>query len=99
MEVRGLGIINAAALFGVGALRTEKRLDLVITLKKESALNEMERVGLEGQTFDVLGIQVPHIQLPVAPGRDMAHSSKWPRWTRSSAPSATTRPWNSTRNS
>lgn len=72
MEVRGLGIINAAALFGVGALRTEKRLDLVISLKKESALNEMERVGLEGQTYEVLGIEVPHIQLPVAPGRDMA---------------------------
>jgi len=72
MEVRGLGIINAAALFGVGALRTEKRLDLIITLKKESAMNEMERVGVEGQTLEVLGLDIPHIQLPVAPGRDMA---------------------------
>lgn len=72
MEVRGLGIINAAALFGVGALRTEKRLDLVITLKKESAMNEVERVGLEGMNIKILGLDVPHIQLPVAPGRDMA---------------------------
>ncbi len=72
MEVRGLGIINVSALFGVGSLRTEKRLDLVITLKKESEMNEMERVGVEGMTVDILGLPVPHIQLPVAPGRDMA---------------------------
>lgn len=72
MEVRGLGIINVSALFGVGTLRTEKRLDLVVTLKKESEMNEMERVGLEGRSIEILGIPVPHIQLPVAPGRDMA---------------------------
>ncbi|HRQ88935.1 MAG TPA: HPr(Ser) kinase/phosphatase [Bacteroidia bacterium] len=72
MEVRGLGVINVPALFGVGAFRTEKRLDLVVTLKKEAAMNEMERVGLEGQTTEILGIDVPHIQLPVAAGRDMA---------------------------
>src|SRR5690606_37350685 len=72
MEVRGLGIINVSALFGVGTLRTEKRLDLVVTLKKESEMNEMERVGLDGRSIEILGIPVPHIQLPVAPGRDMA---------------------------
>lgn len=72
MEVRGLGIINVAALFGVGTFRTEKRLDLVITLKRDSAMNEMERVAVAGQTIEILGIEVPHIQLPVAAGRDMA---------------------------
>ena len=72
MEVRGLGIINVSALFGVGSLRTEKRLDLIITLKKESEMNEMERVGVEGRTMEILGLAIPHIQLPVAPGRDMA---------------------------
>jgi HPr kinase/phosphorylase len=72
MEVRGLGIINVAALFGVGTFRTEKRLDLVITLKRDSAMNEMERVAVAGQTIGILGVEVPHLQLPVAAGRDMA---------------------------
>ncbi len=72
MEVRGLGIINVAALFGVGTFRTEKRLDLAITLEKESEMNELERVGVEQETVDILGLKVPHIRLPVAPGRDMA---------------------------
>lgn len=72
MEVRGLGIINVAALFGIGSFRTEKRLDLVITLTHEETMNEVERVGTEGQTTEILGIPVPHIQLPVAAGRDMA---------------------------
>lgn len=72
MEVRGLGIINVAALFGIGSFRTEKRLDLVITLTHEETMNEVERVGTEGQTTEILGLPVPHIQLPVAAGRDMA---------------------------
>lgn len=72
MEVRGIGIINVAALYGVGTIRTEKRIDLVITLRKESQLNEVERVGVEQQRIEILGLSVPHIELPVAPGRDMA---------------------------
>lgn len=72
MEVRGLGIINVAALFGAGTFRTEKRLDLVITLKKETSLNDVDRVGMDRQTLDILGLQIPHIELPVAAGRDMA---------------------------
>jgi HPr kinase/phosphorylase len=72
MEVRGLGIINVAALFGVGTFRTEKRLDLVVTLKREEDMNDMERIGLDRETTDVLGMDISHIELPVAPGRDMA---------------------------
>jgi HPr kinase/phosphorylase len=72
MEVRGLGIINVAALYGVGTVRTEKKVDLVITLRKESEMNEVERVGMEQRSIDILGMGVTHIELPVAPGRDMA---------------------------
>jgi len=72
MEVRGLGIINVAALFGVGTFRTEKRLDLVVTLRREEDMNDMERLGLDRESIDVLGMDVAHIELPVAPGRDMA---------------------------
>ncbi|MEM7384372.1 MAG: HPr(Ser) kinase/phosphatase [Verrucomicrobiota bacterium] len=72
MEVRGLGIINAAALFGVGVVRIEKALNMVITLKANVELSEMERVGTKKKTFTILGVDVPHVELPVAPGRDLA---------------------------
>ncbi|NLT69934.1 MAG: HPr(Ser) kinase/phosphatase [Verrucomicrobiaceae bacterium] len=72
MEVRGLGIINVAALFGVGTFRTEKRLDLVVTLRKETEMNEMERVGVDRRSVEILGLSIPAIELPVAAGRDMA---------------------------
>jgi len=72
MEVRGLGIINAAALFGVGSIRLEKRLDMVITLKSISDINELDRIGMQRQEYEILGIKVPHVELPVAPGRDLA---------------------------
>ena len=47
MEVRGLGIINVPALFGIGSIRTEKRLDLVITLRPAEDLNDVDRIGLD----------------------------------------------------
>lgn len=72
MEVRGLGIINVPALFGVGSIRTEKRLDLVISLRHADDMNEMDRIGLDRKTFTLLGLKVPHVELPVAPGRDTA---------------------------
>jgi HPr kinase/phosphorylase len=72
MEVRGLGIINVPALFGVAAMRVEKRLDLIVTLKPVEEAHDIERVGIRKKTYDILGIKVPHVELPVAPGRDMA---------------------------
>jgi len=72
MEVRGLGIINVAALYGVAAIRLEKRIDLVVTLKPMDHINELERLGLKKKEYAILGMKVPHIELLVAPGRDMA---------------------------
>ncbi|MFK5922944.1 MAG: HPr(Ser) kinase/phosphatase [Verrucomicrobiota bacterium] len=72
MEVRGLGIINVPALFGVGTIRTEKRLDLVITLRPADMMNEVDRIGLDRGYYNLLGMKVPHVELPVAPGRDIA---------------------------
>jgi HPr kinase/phosphorylase len=72
MEVRGLGIIDVTALFGVGSYRTEKRLDFVITLRKEEEMGQIDRLGLDPKTIKLLGLEVPHIELPVAAGRDMA---------------------------
>ncbi len=72
MEVRGLGIINVAALFGVGTVRTEKRLDMVVTLKHADEMETLDRLGLDKKTFELMGLKVPLVELPVAPGRDMA---------------------------
>ena len=72
MEVRGQGIINVSDLCGISSIRLEKRLDLVVTLKVISDLSEIERVGLEREDFEIMGLKIPHIQLPVAPGRDLA---------------------------
>ncbi len=72
MEVRGLGIINITSIFGVGAVRMEKQLDLVVTLKDWQDLEEVDRIGLEREYYEILGIAVPHITIPVRMGRDLA---------------------------
>jgi HPr kinase/phosphorylase len=72
MEVRGIGIINVAAVFGVGAIRLEKRLDLVVTLKDWQDLEEVDRIGLDQESYEVLKLQVPHVTIPVRQGRDVA---------------------------
>lgn len=72
MEVRGIGIINVASIFGIGSIRMEKRLDLVVTLKDWQALEEVDRIGLDQEFYEVLKFQVPHITIPVRPGRDTA---------------------------
>src|SRR5437763_10634870 len=72
MEVRGIGIINVASVFGVGAIREEKRLDLVATLKDWSDMESVDRIGLDRESYEILGLQVPHLTIPVRPGRDMA---------------------------
>ncbi|MDP9292628.1 MAG: HPr(Ser) kinase/phosphatase [Verrucomicrobiota bacterium] len=72
MEVRGLGIINVSAIFGIGGIRAEKRLDLVVTLKDWQELEEFDRIGLEQEYYEILDILVPHITIPVRVGRDLA---------------------------
>lgn len=72
MEVRGIGIINVAAMFGVKSIRTKKRVDLVITLKAWNEVEDVERVGMDEQFVKILGLDVTHIILPVRPGRDLA---------------------------
>jgi HPr kinase/phosphorylase len=72
MEVRGLGIINVASIFGVGSIRLEKRLDLVATLRDWQELEEVDRIGLEQEFYEILGIRIPHITIPVRTGRDLA---------------------------
>ncbi|MCX7721840.1 MAG: HPr(Ser) kinase/phosphatase [Verrucomicrobiae bacterium] len=72
MEVRGIGIINVAALFGVRSIRREMRVDLVVTLKRWEEVKQADRLGMQQQYTKILGVNIPHIVIPVAPGRDLA---------------------------
>jgi HPr kinase/phosphorylase len=72
MEVRGIGIINVAAMFGVKSIRSEKKVDLVVTMKAWNDVPDVDRVGMEQEYYKILGVDIPHIILPVKPGRDLA---------------------------
>ena len=72
MEVRGIGIINVAQMFGVKAIRKEKNLDLIVTLKHWDEVKDMDRLGMEQEYVKVLGVDIPHVVIPVRPGRDIA---------------------------
>jgi len=72
MEVRGIGIINVAAMFGVRSIRHEKKVDLIVTLKSWNEVEDVDRLGIEQEFVKILGIDIPHITIPVRPGRDLA---------------------------
>jgi HPr kinase/phosphorylase len=72
MEVRGIGIINIAAMFGVKCIRQEKQVDLVITLKTWNEVPDVDRLGMDQEYVKILGTDIPHITIPVRPGRDLA---------------------------
>jgi HPr kinase/phosphorylase len=72
MEIRGLGIINVRDLFGVASTRSSKRVELVVQLERWEHGREYDRLGLDDQFYEVLGIRIPTIRMPVAPGRNAA---------------------------
>jgi len=72
MEVRGIGIINVAAMFGAKSVRTEKRMDLVVTLKAWKESDDVDRLGMDDEHIKILGVKVRHISIPVRPGRTLA---------------------------
>ena len=72
MEVRGIGIINVADMFGVRSIRSQKSVELVITLKPWEEVADVERLGMDQEYVKILGVPVPHMTIPVRPGRDLA---------------------------
>ncbi len=72
MELRGIGVIDVRRLFGMGAIKEEQQIDLVITLEpwKDGAM--YDRLGLEGSNTHILGVKVPAMTIPVKPGRNLA---------------------------
>ncbi len=72
MEVRGLGVINIKDLFGIASTRSSKRVELVVQLERWEPGREYERLGLDDSYYEVLGLRIPLIRMPVAPGRNVA---------------------------
>jgi HPr kinase/phosphorylase len=73
MEIRGVGIVHVPSLFGVASVRGEKRLELVVTLCKPGEC-EMGGANLYSHgTRTFLGVEIPRVHIPVAPGRDIAN--------------------------
>src|SRR5262245_22755729 len=72
MELRGPGVINVKELFGIASTRSSKRVELVIQLERWDPAREYERLGLDEDSYELLGLRVPLIRMPVAPGRNIA---------------------------
>jgi HPr kinase/phosphorylase len=72
MELRGLGVINVKDLFGIASTRLSKRVELVVQLERWDPGREYERLGLDVEFYEILGLKVPLIRMPVAPGRSVA---------------------------
>ena len=72
MEIRGLGMINVQDLFGVASTRTSKRVELVVQLERWEPGREYDRLGVDDNFYELLGIRIPMVRMPVAPGRNVA---------------------------
>jgi HPr kinase/phosphorylase len=72
MEIRGLGVINIKDLYGVSSIGMTKRVELVVSLERWEAGKEYDRLGLRHERYPVLGVEVPLVRMPVAPGRNLA---------------------------
>lgn len=73
MEIRGLGIIHVPSLFGVASVRNEKKLDLIVSLCDASTYDPGDRSGQTKKSCDIMGVEIPEIFVPVAPGREVAN--------------------------
>ncbi len=72
IELRGIGIVNVAKLFGMGAVKTENEIDLVVNIVHWNTQKVYDRLGLEDQTMDILDVKIPMNTIPITPGRNLA---------------------------
>lgn len=71
MEIRGLGIINIKDLYGVSAIRDKKIIDMQLELVEWDPDNECDRLGIDDRSVAIMGVEIPHISIPVRPGRNL----------------------------
>jgi HPr kinase/phosphorylase len=86
MEIRGVGLVDIPAIFGIRAVRQQKRIEVVVHLEEWRQGADVERTGLDGQYTDILGVSIPRITIPLNPGKNitviaeviaMHHLLKW----------------------
>lgn len=73
VELRGVGIINARNLFGMGSIKLSEKIDMVINLEQWDGKKAYDRMGLENEYLDILGIDIPIMTIPVKPGRNLSN--------------------------
>ena len=71
MEIRGVGLVDIPAIFGVRAVRQQKRIEVVVHLEEWNHDAPVERTGLDGETTDILGVPIPRITIPLNPGKNI----------------------------
>ena len=72
IELRGIGIVDVKRIFGMGAVKETEKIDLVIQFENWVQGKEYDRIGLNAETYELLGISLPSITIPVKPGRNLA---------------------------
>lgn len=72
IELRGIGIVNVARVYGVGAVKVSEKVDLVVKLEAWDQSKNYQRTGLETETTEILGVSIPCTEIPVMPGRNLA---------------------------
>jgi len=71
MEIRGIGIVDVKALFGIRAIRQQKRVEVVVQLEDWSEADSLDRTGLAGQEIQILGVNLPKVTIPLNPGKNI----------------------------
>ena len=71
MEIRGVGLVDIPSIFGIRAVRQQKRIEVVVWLEEWDADAVVERTGLESEVIDILGVEVPRIRVPLNPGKNI----------------------------
>jgi len=72
IELRGIGIINARRIFGMGAVKQTEKIDMVITMEQWDSNKVYDRMGIDNETTEILGLTLPSLTIPVKPGRNLA---------------------------
>jgi HPr kinase/phosphorylase len=71
MEIRGIGLVDISALFGIRAVRQQKRIEVVVELADWDSAREVERTGLDGRQKAILGVELPHVIVPLNAGKNI----------------------------
>jgi HPr kinase/phosphorylase len=71
MEIRGIGLVDISALFGIRSVRQQKRIEVVVELEDWKSASEVERTGLDGRSKTILGVDLPHVVVPLNPGKNI----------------------------